>query len=110
MDKFEKSMRTSQLVGGGVEVMTEVVIEDEIVRYHNKYDLNVPEAVKQFKEDFYPVYEADKLSSDYGKEIKLEVAYDLIGNLDDSIVHTVWIDRAIEKLQQLKHVRENMPF
>jgi hypothetical protein len=48
--------------------------------------------------------------TDYDKEVKLQVAYEIIGNLDDSALKTEWIDKAIEKLQQLKHVRENIPF
>ena len=45
----------------------------------------------------------------YDKEVKLQVAYDIIGSLDDG-VKSEWIDKAIERLNQLKHVRENMPF
>jgi hypothetical protein len=47
--------------------------------------------------------------SQYDKEVELQVAYEIIGRLDEG-VQSVWIDKAIEKLQQLKHVRENIPF
>lgn len=53
--------------------------------------------------------ELDK-QREYDKEVKLEVAYDIIGNLDDTALQTVWIDKAIDKLQQLKRVRNNIPF
>lgn len=46
---------------------------------------------------------------DYDRAVQLEVAYDIIGRLDDG-VQTVWIEKAIEKLEKLKHVRENIPF
>lgn len=52
MSEFEKNMRTSQLVGGGVEVATEVIVNGKIEKLFKSYDLNVPEAVKQFREDF----------------------------------------------------------
>lgn len=45
----------------------------------------------------------------YKKEVELEVAYEIIARLDDG-VETEWVDKAIEKLEKLKHVRENMPF
>lgn len=45
----------------------------------------------------------------YDKEVKLQVAYDIIGNLDDGL-NSEWIDKAIERLNQLKYVRENIPF
>lgn len=54
--------------------------------------------------------EYNNAPSDYDKEVKLEVAYDLIGNLDDSITQTVWIDKAIKKLEALKYKREHLPF
>ena len=47
--------------------------------------------------------------TEYDREIKLQVAYEIIGKLDDGL-QSKWIDEAIERLQQLKHVRENMPF
>lgn len=47
--------------------------------------------------------------SDYDKEVELQLAYEIIGRLDEG-VQSVWIDKAIEKLEQLKHVRENIPF
>ena len=46
----------------------------------------------------------------YEKEVKLQTAYEIIGNLDNSAASTEWIDKAIKKLQDLKHVRENLPF
>ncbi len=49
------------------------------------------------------------MSAEYNKEVKLQVAYEIIGNLDGGL-KSEWIDKAIEKLQQLKHVRENIPF
>lgn len=48
--------------------------------------------------------------SEYEKEVKLQVAYEIIGNLDDDARKTEWIDKAIKKLEMLKHVRENIPF
>ena len=48
--------------------------------------------------------------ADHEKEAKLQVAYEIIGRLDDSVAQTVWLDKAIEALRQLKDVRENMPF
>lgn len=50
-----------------------------------------------------------KAAEDYEKEIRLNTAYDIIGRLDDG-VQTVWIEKAIEKLEKLKYVRENIPF
>jgi hypothetical protein len=44
------------------------------------------------------------------KEARLQVAYDIIGNLDDSLGSSEWIDKAIERLKQLKYIRENIPF
>lgn len=48
--------------------------------------------------------------SDYDKEVKLQVAYDLIGNLDEKVTQTKWIDKAIKELELLKFRRENLPF
>lgn len=47
--------------------------------------------------------------SDYRKEVELQLAYEIIGRLDEG-VQSVWIDKAIEGLKRLKHVRENIPF
>jgi hypothetical protein len=47
--------------------------------------------------------------SDYDKEVELQLAYEIIGRLDEG-VQSVWIEKAIEKLKNLKHVRENIPF
>ena len=49
-------------------------------------------------------------NKDYDKEAKLQVAYEIIGNLDESIKQTIWIDKAIEILKQLKYIREDIPF
>lgn len=49
------------------------------------------------------------MNPDYDKEVKLQVACDLIGNLDE-LVATVWIDKAIKKLEELKFIRDNIPF
>jgi len=48
--------------------------------------------------------------SESEKETKLQVAYEIIGNLDDTARHVEWLDKAIEKLEKLKFVRENIPF
>lgn len=47
---------------------------------------------------------------DYDKQVRLEMAYEIIAHLDDSVVKTEWIDKAIQKLEDLKHIRENLPF
>lgn len=48
-------------------------------------------------------------TTDYEKEVKLQMAYEIIGLLDDGM-QSERIDKAIEKLEQLKYVRENIPF
>ncbi len=47
--------------------------------------------------------------SEYEKDIKLHVAYEIIGKLDEGL-QDIWIDKAIEKLESLRFVRKNIPF
>lgn len=49
------------------------------------------------------------MNDDYNKEVKLETAYEIIARLDDGLA-SEWIDKAIENLNNLKHVRDNVPF
>ena len=51
-----------------------------------------------------------KATEEYKKAVKLQVAYDIIGSLDDNALGTEWIDKAIAMLENLKHVRKNLPF
>ena len=51
-----------------------------------------------------------KATEEYKKAVKLQVAYDIIGKLDDNALGTEWIDKAIAMLENLKHVRKNLPF
>lgn len=52
----------------------------------------------------------EKAKAEYEKEVRLQAAYEIIGNLDEKVTDTVWIDKAIKKLEDLKHVRKNIPF
>lgn len=52
----------------------------------------------------------DEEKKDLEKRTQLQIAYSIIGNLDENALHTEWIDKAIEMLENLKHVRKNLPF
>lgn len=65
-------------------------------------------ALEEF--DRIKLKQAGDKKAEYEKEVRLQAAYEIIGNLDRTAAETVWIDRAIKKLQDLKHVRENIPF
>lgn len=52
MNEFDKNLRTTQCMGGGIEVATTVIVDGKIKQLFKRYDLNVPEAVEQFKKDF----------------------------------------------------------
>lgn len=65
---------------------------------------------QNWRSKFWTKSQSTKMNkSDYDKEVELQLAYEIIGRLDEG-VQSVWIDKAIEKLEQLKHVRENIPF
>lgn len=69
MEEFTKHIRTTQVEGGGIYVEAVVPIDNENYKYGQHYSSdptkptyagNIPDAVKRFKEFYYPMYLQDK--------------------------------------------------